>query len=66
MLEVLDFLDRLAPFNKPELMLRDEKPFITAAVTRDYVPPSRPRDKKAGHDKGPSSLDLLRQSLGRH
>ena len=29
-LEVLDFLERLAPFSEPELMLRDERPLMAA------------------------------------
>jgi nitrous oxidase accessory protein len=66
MLEVLDFLDRLAPFNKPELMLRDERPFITAEATQDYIPPHKPRPAGSGHKSGTSALERLRQSLGRH
>ncbi len=30
MLEVLDFLERLAPFTSPELLLRDEQPLMSA------------------------------------
>lgn len=32
MLEVLDFLERLAPFSQPDLILRDEKPLLVAAA----------------------------------
>jgi nitrous oxidase accessory protein len=32
MLEALDFLERLAPFSQPDLILRDEKPLLVAAA----------------------------------
>ncbi|MEN8168709.1 MAG: nitrous oxide reductase family maturation protein NosD [Pseudomonadota bacterium] len=32
MLEVIDFLERLAPFTDPEMMLRDTKPIMSAEV----------------------------------
>ena len=36
LLEVIDFLDRLAPFSRPEVMLVDNKPrFVSAAVKED-------------------------------
>ena len=72
MLEVLDFLERLAPFNDPNLLLRDAKPVLTVeAVTSldagaDPQAPQRedapPRVKE---DPSPSAYDLLKQSLGR-
>ncbi|MCW8943672.1 MAG: nitrous oxide reductase family maturation protein NosD [Sedimenticola sp.] len=33
-LEVLDFLERLAPFSDPDMLLRDEKPLMSAEVVR--------------------------------
>jgi len=55
MLEVLDLLERLAPFSEPDLLIRDRAPakheIIKAEVTQDVT-------KK-------DSLDLLRESLGR-
>ena len=33
MLEVLDFLERLAPFSPPELVLRDKTPLLEAGET---------------------------------
>lgn len=33
MLEVIDFLERLAPFTQPKMLLRDAKPIIAAEVT---------------------------------
>ncbi|MEJ1382228.1 MAG: nitrous oxide reductase family maturation protein NosD [Candidatus Sedimenticola sp. (ex Thyasira tokunagai)] len=33
-LEVLDFLERLAPFTDPEMVLRDEKPLMTVELAR--------------------------------
>ena len=36
LLEVIDFLDRLAPFSRPEVLLVDDKPrFVSAAVKED-------------------------------
>ena len=32
-LEVLDFLERLAPFTDPEMVLRDQSPLMTAEST---------------------------------
>jgi len=34
-LEVLDFLERLAPFTDPDMILRDEKPLMSAEAVRD-------------------------------
>jgi nitrous oxidase accessory protein len=71
MLEVLDFLERLAPFSEPDLMLRDARPMMTAEAP--------PRRSSVGADKAhgiagespadvgspPSAYELLKQSLGR-
>jgi nitrous oxidase accessory protein len=55
MLEVLDFLERLAPFSRPQLLVRDQAPsqhqFIKTIV------------KQTETQK--NSLQLLRESLGR-
>ena len=73
MLEVLDFLERLAPFTSPDLLLRDERPLITAEFQRGDHPATAAR----GDDEGgaaesmatpaaaPDSLEMLRRSLGR-
>lgn len=34
-LEVMDFLERLAPFSDPDMILRDEKPLMTAELARE-------------------------------
>ncbi|MCG8427190.1 MAG: nitrous oxide reductase family maturation protein NosD, partial [Chromatiales bacterium] len=34
-LEVLDFLERLAPFSDPNMLVRDKKPLMVANVTRE-------------------------------
>lgn len=54
MLEVLDFLERLAPFSEPNMLVRDESPSIDNLVR---VAESSPVEK--------DSLQLLRESLGR-
>lgn len=73
MLEVLDFLERLAPFSDPDLMVRDEKPIMTAEFVAEDSTTNKSDSKveqagAAGDDgdkssSKPSSLDLLRQSL---
>ncbi len=37
-LEVMDFLERLAPFSEPNMILRDEKPLMTAKLVRELTP----------------------------
>jgi nitrous oxidase accessory protein len=54
MLEVLDFLERLAPFSAPDMLVRDETPSMDAIVR---VAETVPVEK--------DSLQLLRESLGR-
>jgi nitrous oxidase accessory protein len=53
-LEVLDFLERLAPFTEPHLLVSDARP----SRTREFT---LVKEKQQVRD----SLDLLRQSLGR-
>ena len=62
MLETLDFLERLAPFSEPDLLVRDEEPvidkFIVAANKKPEVPESNP-----GAPSGEkSALDILLES----
>ncbi len=61
MLEMLDFLERLAPFSDPSLLLRDDRPMMTAdagmAQARHHVP--------ATGGKSFDALEALRKSLGR-
>ena len=54
MLEVLDFLERLAPFSAPDMLVRDEQPSMDTVVR---VAETVPVEK--------DSLQLLRESLGR-
>ena len=54
MLEVLDFLERLAPFSAPDMLVRDEQPSMDTLVR---VAETVPVEK--------DSLQLLRESLGR-
>jgi len=53
-LEVMDFLERLAPFTEPHLLVRDEHPSKHRALVQ-VEEEFEPRD----------SLDILRESLGR-
>ena len=34
MLELIDFLERLAPFSEPDLLVRDNKPLIRINLTQ--------------------------------
>ncbi len=75
-LEVLDFLERLAPFTSPDMVLRDERPLMVATLER-----RQPADRKvsnaavdekspeqgaggAGDGKSFDALKALRDSLG--
>ncbi|MCB1786163.1 MAG: nitrous oxide reductase family maturation protein NosD [Chromatiaceae bacterium] len=77
MLEVLDFLERLAPFTSPDLLLRDNKPLMAAEFRLDKSPttPVAPTRSPNGDDASGQSTDaqpaepdayqLLLKSLGR-
>jgi nitrous oxidase accessory protein len=54
MLEVLDFLERLAPFSEPNMLVRDKRPSMNTIV----------RVAETGSVEK-DSLQLLRESLGR-
>jgi nitrous oxidase accessory protein len=66
LLETLDFLERLAPFSPPRLMVRDARPLMMTAA--DRAPPTAvaPRaPPPAGESGAYDALDALRKSLGR-
>lgn len=75
MLEVLDFLERLAPFSDPNLLVRDDGPVLVAADMASWQPvktgapatdqPETPAAVADKQDAPLSSLEMLRQSLGR-
>jgi len=54
LLEVLDFLERLAPFSEPAMLVRDSAPAMHEIVQLAAAP-----------ETGKDSLQLLRESLGR-
>ncbi|NIA02810.1 MAG: nitrous oxide reductase family maturation protein NosD [Planctomycetia bacterium] len=54
LLEVMDFLERLAPFTEPHILVRDETP-VKQRVLAQIEEKAQVKD----------SLDILRQSLGR-
>ncbi len=68
-LEVLDFLERLAPFSNPDLMLRDRQPILAPEGAPGPVAALEPEHQETGLGEKstgqPSSYDLLKQSLGR-
>jgi nitrous oxidase accessory protein len=78
MLEVLDFLERLAPFSPPQLLARDPVPRLAGLASAALSPPMRVPQRDAAEqppvgEKGPDApaaggfdaLDALRSSLGR-
>ncbi len=72
MLEVVDFLERLAPFTSPDLLLRDEQPLMTAEF-RGLHPsvtdnPDADGEKDGAADEPesqPDAYEMLKRSLGR-
>ncbi|MET0119352.1 MAG: nitrous oxide reductase family maturation protein NosD [Sedimenticola sp.] len=79
MLEVLDFLERLAPFSDPDLVVSDGKPYMDSDFRVAALQLRKARGIHGNDDDDeeeaveqavptplePTSLDLLRQSLGR-
>lgn len=72
MLEVVDFLERLAPFTSPDLLLRDEQPLMTAEFRKPVAASGSDKgddgDAPGAPDAADGQLDsyeLLRRSLGR-
>jgi nitrous oxidase accessory protein len=71
MLETIDFLERLAPFSEPALVLQDDRPLMNAELASEMValapetPLASPPPPDESSSAGPSALDLLKQSLGR-
>jgi nitrous oxidase accessory protein len=72
MLEVLDFLERLAPFTEPDLLLRDQEPLMQARFqrpsigSREAVETSEAGAAPATSDvPGEAALEMLRRSLER-
>ncbi len=52
-MEVLDFLERLAPFSDPNMLVRDKKPLMVATVSRDFA--GADKTKTEGSDIGEQS-----------
>ena len=71
MLEVLDFLERLAPFSEPDVIVRDDAPLMVASA--EPAAADRPegdvhaqdRNAEEGRPAAPSAYEILKQSLGR-
>ncbi|HID44633.1 MAG TPA: nitrous oxide reductase family maturation protein NosD [Chromatiaceae bacterium] len=70
LLEVLDFLERLAPFSEPRLLVRDSKPYLNLLAENDteVAPASKPEQQPAGAvEEDPAdlsnALEQLRRSL---
>ena len=57
-----------APFSDPDLMLRDREPILAADAMPEPAAvesEEQEREEKEGKDRKPTSLELLKQSLGR-
>jgi nitrous oxidase accessory protein len=79
MLEVIDFLERLAPFSSPDLLVRDETPLRSADLEiavplagESLVSPGDEANDEAGvegsgrsTEEGFDAYEALRRSLGR-
>jgi len=66
-MEVLDFLERLAPFSTPNMLVRDDSPLMHADIPE--TPPGQPQPKRPHPEtSGSAAFDAykaLRESLGR-
>lgn len=70
MLEVIDFLERLAPFSEPQLVLRDPEPGMrpdggSHGATRPPPPAEPATETPTAPGAGFDALEALRKSLGR-
>ena len=71
MLEVIDFLERLAPFTSPDLLLRDTQPLMKAAdvlaitATDEAVATETNDENGKASDEPPDAYERLKRSLGR-
>lgn len=71
MLEVIDFLERLAPFTSPDLLLRDTQPLMKAAdvvavtAANEAVATETNDENGKASDEPPDAYELLKRSLGR-
>ncbi len=61
MLETLDFLEQLAPFSEPNLLLRDKKPLINQFITAP-IDIKKPVTQQQDSTKEKTSLELLLES----
>ncbi len=66
MLEVIDLLERLAPFSDPDLTLRDDRPIMSLAALEREREKARKQDqvKPAEPEGAFDALKALRESLG--
>lgn len=62
-LEVMDFLERLAPFTQPNMLVRDEQPRMNTATYADLTDESESPSEKA--EQVFDAYKTLRDSLGR-
>ena len=67
LLEVLDFLERLAPFSEPRLLVRDDKPYLRLLALNERPAEEQSRETKPAAAQDPAdlsnALDALRKSL---
>ena len=67
LLEVLDFLERLAPFSEPRLLVRDDKPYLRLLAQNERPASPEKQEAKPAVEQDPAdlsnALDQLRKSL---
>lgn len=67
MLEVLDFLERLAPFSDPAMVLKDARPMMTAELAQRETNLKEEQTYDSGESTATGqsfdALQLLRNSL---
>jgi nitrous oxidase accessory protein len=67
LLEVLDFLERLAPFSEPRLLVRDDKPYLKLLALNERPAQEQLQESKAATAQDPAdlsnALNALRKSL---
>ncbi len=65
MLEILDFLERLAPFSKPDLLVRDKKPIISSIIQVSQSEPGKQNDQDQIPSGKKTALELLLEAQTR-
>ena len=63
LLEVLDFLERLAPFSEPRLLVHDDKPYMDVLVQNERSVPVIKQHKESAGEQDPADLNKALNTL---